>query len=268
MNVHALPDQLLDHLARRQGADAVVTSMEDEALGTAGAVGRLRGWLDGRAVVVVNGDTWCPAPSADLVAGWDGERVRVHVAGPDAVQAPVAASWPRSCPGPWPASWPAEPSGLYEVVWRAAHQQGRLETVHWHGAVRRLRHPGGLPGRQPRGPGPGRAHVAGGRRGPVGGLRPRWATGWWWGRAPRCPAGSSAAWCGPEPGSTGGRCSSTPCAPGPAHRARALSFTGVPSMAPSTRPSTPPHGWRPRRWPPAARRRRRCRCPGCGARWR
>ncbi len=132
VNVHALPDQLLDHLARHHH-DGVVTSMEDEALGTAGAVGRLRSWIDGRAVVVVNGDTWCPAPLADLVAGWDGERVRVHVAGPQPFgpRSRIVASLM-----PWTVARElrAEPSGLYEVVWRAAHQQGRLETVHWNGA--------------------------------------------------------------------------------------------------------------------------------------
>ena len=39
-------------------------------------------WLDGRAVLVVNGDTWTDVDLAPLLDGWDGERVRVLVARP------------------------------------------------------------------------------------------------------------------------------------------------------------------------------------------
>src|SRR3546814_12059046 len=35
-------------------------SYEESLLGTAGALGQLRGWLDGRAALVVNGDAWFP----------------------------------------------------------------------------------------------------------------------------------------------------------------------------------------------------------------
>ena len=50
-NVHHRRGQLEDHLAGR-----VHVSVEDLLLGTAGALGRLRGWLDGRDAVVVNAD--------------------------------------------------------------------------------------------------------------------------------------------------------------------------------------------------------------------
>ena len=128
VNVHAFRDQMLEHLAGR-----VTTSVEDEPLGTAGAVGRLRSWVAGRALVVLNGDTWCPAPVEELLDGWDGERVRVQVAGPD----PFG---PRSrivgSVLPWSEVRRLEPvpSGLYEAVWRERHAAGRLETVHWDGA--------------------------------------------------------------------------------------------------------------------------------------
>ncbi|HYD09898.1 MAG TPA: sugar phosphate nucleotidyltransferase, partial [Acidimicrobiales bacterium] len=52
-----------------------------EELGTGGAVGALREWLDGRAVLVVNGDTWTDVELSPLLDGWDGERVRVLVHG-------------------------------------------------------------------------------------------------------------------------------------------------------------------------------------------
>src|SRR5690349_11462357 len=55
VNVHHGRALLEPHLA----ALGVHVSVEEgEALGTAGALGQLRPWLDGRAVVVLNGDTW------------------------------------------------------------------------------------------------------------------------------------------------------------------------------------------------------------------
>ena len=58
------------------GNRAHVEHEVEEALGTAGAVANLRPFIDGRATVVVNGDTWCPGGLDALVDGWDGERVR------------------------------------------------------------------------------------------------------------------------------------------------------------------------------------------------
>ncbi len=67
------------HVAGR----AHVSVEEGEALGTAGALGLLRPWIDGRGVLVLNGDTWAPGDLAGFVAGWDRSRVRVLVAGED-----------------------------------------------------------------------------------------------------------------------------------------------------------------------------------------
>ncbi|MBA2624860.1 MAG: NTP transferase domain-containing protein, partial [Acidimicrobiia bacterium] len=76
VNAHAGRDRLASHLGGR-----VHVSVEDPvALGTAGAVAHLRPWLDGRPVLVVNGDVWAPDPLGPLVDGWDGERVRILVA--------------------------------------------------------------------------------------------------------------------------------------------------------------------------------------------
>ncbi len=53
-------------------ADDVHRSVEeDEALGTAGALGQLRPWIDGRGVLVVNADAWCPGSLAPFAEGWD-----------------------------------------------------------------------------------------------------------------------------------------------------------------------------------------------------
>src|SRR3954468_20339549 len=66
VNVHHHRDQLEAHLAGR-----VHLSIEEPvALGTAGALGALRDWVDGRACIVVNADTWCPTPLDVLVDGW------------------------------------------------------------------------------------------------------------------------------------------------------------------------------------------------------
>ncbi|MGI9118832.1 MAG: sugar phosphate nucleotidyltransferase, partial [Acidimicrobiales bacterium] len=63
VNAHHLRHQLEAHLAGR-----VHLSVEEpQALGTAGAVANLRGWLDGRALLVVNADAWHTADLAPLV---------------------------------------------------------------------------------------------------------------------------------------------------------------------------------------------------------
>jgi N-acetyl-alpha-D-muramate 1-phosphate uridylyltransferase len=122
VNVHHGRDQLEAHLT------GVHVSIEErEALGTAGALGQLRDWIDGRAVVVVNGDTWTDAPLADLLDGWDGERMRLLVAGAVDVRRPRLAGALL----PWSAveGLSAEPSGLWELRWAEADARGTLDWV-------------------------------------------------------------------------------------------------------------------------------------------
>src|SRR5688500_8105563 len=57
VNVHHHREQLESHLAGRH-APVQVSVEEERPLGTAGAIGRLRDWLGGRAVLAVNGDAW------------------------------------------------------------------------------------------------------------------------------------------------------------------------------------------------------------------
>src|SRR3954465_14248755 len=54
VNVHHGREQLDAPLAGR----VHVSHEERQALGTAGALGLLKPWIDGRPVLVVNGDTW------------------------------------------------------------------------------------------------------------------------------------------------------------------------------------------------------------------
>lgn len=132
VNVHHGRDAMLSHLSGRD--DVHVSVEEPEALGTAGAVAALAGWLDGRAALVVNADTVHGEDLAAFVAGWDGERVRVLMTGdgPFGPRSGVVASIV-----PWPdvERLRAVPSGLWEVLWRPGLEEGRLEWVHARGTV-------------------------------------------------------------------------------------------------------------------------------------
>jgi MurNAc alpha-1-phosphate uridylyltransferase len=78
--------------------------------------------------LVINGDTWSPASLAPFVQSWDGERVRVLVAGAGHIT-------PRSRIAgallPWWSVAPlaAEPSGLWEVSWRRLAADDELDVA-------------------------------------------------------------------------------------------------------------------------------------------
>lgn len=125
VNVHHGRDQLEPHLA---AADVHVSVEVERALGTAGALGRLRGWLDGRGAVVVNADTWCETDLPGCLEGWDGERVRLVVAGAAEFgpQARVVAS---VLPWSHVRTLTEEPTQLYDTTWRPAALAGALDVV-------------------------------------------------------------------------------------------------------------------------------------------
>lgn len=129
VNLHHGADQLDAHLPA-----SVHRSFEaPEALGTAGALGALRAWIDGRPVVVTNADAWLPT-DLDLerfVSEWDGERVRLLC-----VDDPSRGDFGslRYCgvalmPGRLVEVFEPVPSGLYEVCWRDEERAGRLDLV-------------------------------------------------------------------------------------------------------------------------------------------
>ena len=133
VNAHYLADQVVEHVGDR----ATVSVEQPVALGTAGALGRLRNWLNGRPVLLTNGDVYQPGDLAALLEGWDGERCRLLVtaAGPRRADFVDAAGsgvrYVGSCLLPWSAvaGLAAEPSGLYEVLWRRLDAQGLLDLV-------------------------------------------------------------------------------------------------------------------------------------------
>jgi NDP-sugar pyrophosphorylase family protein len=127
VNVHAGRALLEPHL----DALGVHASFEEpEALGTAGAVARLRPWLDGRPALVVNGDAWHTADLRPLVEDWDGERVRLLVAGSaDVAFGPRMRVVGSLLPPADVAALPDGVSGLSVVSWGPALDAGRLDVA-------------------------------------------------------------------------------------------------------------------------------------------
>jgi len=134
VNVHAHRDQMVAYLGERTGRGLHVSVEDPVALGTAGALGQLRDWVGGDAVLLSNADSWSPAtpdPLAHLLAGWDGERPRL-LCRRDPQRGDFGdLRYVGSALLPW---WSlsdlrAEPAGLFEVSWAAMHEQGRVELV-------------------------------------------------------------------------------------------------------------------------------------------
>ena len=127
VNLHHGAATIRAHLVNGGRDDVHLSEEQPEALGTAGAVGALRGWLDGRDVVIVNADTWAPGDLTPFVTGWDRSHPSVLVHGADSFgpRVGVVASLL-----PWAEARRLEPvpTGLYEVVWRRCHEAGGLDA--------------------------------------------------------------------------------------------------------------------------------------------
>ena len=118
VNAHWLAEQVVAAVGER----AHVSVEEPVALGTAGAVGQLRDWLDGRDVLITNADAWYDG-AVDVrgfVAGWDGERPRLLVVA-DSDRPDFEGKWRFAgmslLPGAMAQRLEPVPSGLYELVW-------------------------------------------------------------------------------------------------------------------------------------------------------
>lgn len=128
VNVHAARELMARHLDGR----AHLSYEEGEALGTAGALGALRTWIDGRATMLTNADAYLAGLPSGFAEGWDGEGIRLAVI-EDPDRPDFENRW-RYCGlalMPWRdlAGLEAVPSGLYEVSWRRARDEGRLQLV-------------------------------------------------------------------------------------------------------------------------------------------
>ena len=136
VNVHHHRQQLEAHLA---AANVHLSIEETEPLGTAGAIGQLRDWIDGRPTLIHNSDAWHAAPIQEqLVDGWDGARIRLLVVEPRAGMAPDFADgsvFAGVSLSPWSdvAVLEPVPTGLWEVRWSRAEEEGRIERIHYDG---------------------------------------------------------------------------------------------------------------------------------------
>jgi MurNAc alpha-1-phosphate uridylyltransferase len=129
VNVHHAREAIEAHLDGR----VHVSVEEPQALGTAGALGRLRPWIDGRPTLVLNGDTWCPGSLGGFVAGAARTRVRLALAGPEERLGPMSRIVAALMPWPEVARLAPAPSGLYEASWRALADSGEIDIVRWDG---------------------------------------------------------------------------------------------------------------------------------------
>lgn len=133
-NAHYRADLVTAHVGPR----AHVSVEQPDALGTAGALGQLRAWLDGRDVLLTNADVYQPSGLGTLVDGWDGERCRLLVTPAEpgrridfVLPDGTGCRYVGSCLLPWTAvrGLSPTPSGLYEVLWRELDAERRLDLV-------------------------------------------------------------------------------------------------------------------------------------------
>ncbi len=128
VNVSAGREMMERHLRERR----VHLSIEEpEPLGTAGALVRLRDWIGGRDVLVVNADAWYPGALAPLAHGWDGERIRM-LAREDPERPDFGGLRQIGATLiPWRdvAALPKDAFGLMGAMWRSAYEDGRVEPV-------------------------------------------------------------------------------------------------------------------------------------------
>lgn len=127
VNAHGSQRALLEHLRGR-----VHSSVEHgDRLGTAGALGHLRDWIDGRHVLVHNADAFLDDDLAALLDGWRGEQPRLLVRTEDR---PSDFGMHRFLgvsllPASIARTLPDEPAGLYRLAWKPAWDAGTLQLV-------------------------------------------------------------------------------------------------------------------------------------------
>jgi len=126
-------------IAAHVGERAHLSIEDGKPLGSAGALGHLRGWIDGRAVLVVNADAYVSAPPGDLLRlfdGWDGERVRMLGRREDDGHPPfggLSFAGASLIPAAEAARLKDEYSHLVLTTWRPAQRAGRLDAIELEG---------------------------------------------------------------------------------------------------------------------------------------
>jgi N-acetyl-alpha-D-muramate 1-phosphate uridylyltransferase len=127
VNTHYLSALVAAHLTGR----VWLSEEQPTVLGTAGALGALRPWIDGRAVLLTNSDAYLPSGLAGLVEGWDGTRIRLLCKDIGRPSDFGSLRYVGACLMPWRFVEPlaATPGGLYELSWRPGLERGSVELV-------------------------------------------------------------------------------------------------------------------------------------------
>jgi MurNAc alpha-1-phosphate uridylyltransferase len=118
VNAHWLAEQIVAYVDGR----VHVSVEQPEALGTAGAVGAIHGWLGDRDLLIANGDVWWSAMPdlQSFVDEWDRKRPRLLVVADDE-RPDFEGRWRFAglslLPGEVASALQPVPSGLYEEVW-------------------------------------------------------------------------------------------------------------------------------------------------------
>ncbi|WP_018351082.1 nucleotidyltransferase family protein [Longispora albida] len=129
----------LAHLIEKHAKDRAHVEVEPELLGSSGSVARLRPWIDGRAVLVINGDAYLHGGDlSPLLDGWDGGTVRMLgvPAGEDEPFRFGRHVFAGASLLPWDvvAGLPEGHSHLVHTAWRPAEREGRLEIREFAGS--------------------------------------------------------------------------------------------------------------------------------------
>ena len=127
VNAWSFHEQMVTHLNGR----VHVSVEEGEALGTAGALGYLKPWINGRDLIIHNADSWHTMDLGRFAENWDRQRPRLLVI--EEKINPDFGNW-RFCGislMPWSivSKFEAKPTGLWEVCWRDLWAKNELELA-------------------------------------------------------------------------------------------------------------------------------------------
>jgi hypothetical protein len=140
VNAAYLADQIVAHVGDR----AHVSVEPDGPRGTAGGIGTLRDWIDGRGVLVGNADGYLTDPVREpgkdivgLLEGWNGRTVRL-LTRPNSPGATGGFSGRRFAgfsllPWAYVRNLTPAPAELVTAVWRPAEAAGELELIGYGG---------------------------------------------------------------------------------------------------------------------------------------
>ncbi len=133
VNASYLGDQVVAAVGERAHV-----SVEEHPLGTSGALGRLRGWIDGRGVLVCNTDAYLAGGDLTaLLADWDGQTTRMLgvPAGPGERGEFSGRRFAGLSLLPWQRvrDLTDEPGDLVRTVWRPAEAAGELTIIDFPG---------------------------------------------------------------------------------------------------------------------------------------